>query len=172
MPKDVTPEVLKKYREIAERVINNGKDLVGTQEQRRRAIDELLRRWGQPGKMTIRIDSMLGELLRRWVAGGETIRPGVSRADIHTFEDRFNVCLPADLRGYFLAIDGMSSLATDDELFHFCQLQEVQPVIKAFPDADVNAYSGYFVIAEFSLWAHVYAIRLSTNDDCPVAVVA
>jgi hypothetical protein len=76
------------------------------------------------------------------------------------------------MRRYFLAIDGMSSSATDDDLFHFCPLQEVQPVIEAFPDADVKGYSGYFVVAEFSLWAHAYAIRLSTNEDCPVAVVA
>jgi RHS repeat-associated protein len=44
LPETVTPDTLRRYREIAESAITAGKDTLGVQEARRQAIDLLLRK--------------------------------------------------------------------------------------------------------------------------------
>jgi RHS repeat-associated protein len=46
LPESVTPETLQKYRDIAEKAIQQGKDNLGVQQARRAAIDLFLRRSG------------------------------------------------------------------------------------------------------------------------------
>ena len=46
LPEGVTPETLQKYRDIAERAIQQGKDNLGVQQARREAIDIFLKRVG------------------------------------------------------------------------------------------------------------------------------
>jgi hypothetical protein len=112
----------------------------------------------------------IGERLReRWVATGLPVRPGVRPGEIDAFESKYGVFLPPDLRDYFATVDGMES---DDYWLEFLRLGAVRSV----PDemADYPAFSDivntlpdagqHFVIANFMLSSHFYAIRLSREN--------
>jgi cell wall assembly regulator SMI1 len=47
------------------------------------------------------------KLVELWRNAGLAIRPGVSLSAIHSFEMKYGVTLPNDLREYFLTVDGM-----------------------------------------------------------------
>ncbi|HEY2410273.1 MAG TPA: SMI1/KNR4 family protein [Polyangiaceae bacterium] len=110
----------------------------------------------------------LPELLRNsWRESGTVLRPGVTKEDIERFEKQHNVRVPEALSQYFQTVDGMEDGDTDAHDIRFWRLAEVQPVSAEIPDADLGQFPGYFVFADYSVWAHGYAVRLSqgANDD-------
>jgi len=61
---------------------------------------------------------------------------------------------------------------TDDQSITFFGLQEIKP-LREYWSAKVVDADGYFVFADYSLSAHVYAIRLgdgSVDPNCVVVV--
>ncbi|HZS08257.1 MAG TPA: SMI1/KNR4 family protein [Blastocatellia bacterium] len=116
-----------------------------------------------------------------WTSTGTCARPGVSIPEVEDFEARNGVCLPKDLRDYFLFVDGMDE-DVDDELVYFVPLHEVKSVndglvnfrgipdyggiAEALPDAQ-----RWFVFVNYMMGSHVYAIRLPANSSAPAPVV-
>jgi len=89
---------------------------------------------------------------------------GVSETALAAFEHEFSVSLPPDLRDYFLAVDGMPEDETDEEMIRFWKLEEVKALPTGAPNyasADyIDNPESLFLFADYSLWAHAYAIRL------------
>ena len=115
---------------------------------------------------------MIGTSLKdRWLAQGLEINPGVSTEDLAAFEFTYQVVVPADLRDYFLTVDGMAEGVSDDALIRFWSLSEVKPITVEAPELSSPAYiedaESMFVFADYSIWAHAYAIRLSPNTEDP-----
>lgn len=106
-------------------------------------------------------------LKNHWLSHHVDCNVGVSEIALATFEKKFGVILPADLRNYFLTVNGMPEGVTDDEMIRFWMLEEV----KALPDGAADYASqdyvdnpeSLFLFADYSLWAHAYAIRLSAS---------
>ena len=127
----------------------------------------------------------LPERLReRWAVCGVQIRPGVRPKEIRAFESRYRVALPPDLRDYFMTVDGMERGDGDEDMLEFLHLGAVKSVpeelanFRGIPDYGniVNTLSNpeqYFVIADFMITSHVYAIRLSddASEETPVVLV-
>lgn len=111
------------------------------------------------------------QLLARWNTTGVRARRGNSLEDIRDFEERHGLFLPADLAEYFLAVDGMEQGCWDEHLIRFWPLQEVRPVLSELPEADPVAHDGFYVFADWSIWAHGYAIRLKGGSSNDVAIV-
>jgi hypothetical protein len=120
--------------------------------------------------------SSLGQRLRdEWVATGLPVRPGVGLKEIRAFESRYGISLPPDLRDYFTTVDGIDD---DGWMLEFLQLGDVRSVPEAL--GDYPGYSNivntlpnsqaYFVIADFMMGSHVYAIHLSgmVSQETPV----
>lgn len=116
------------------------------------------------------IASLIAEVQQAWLTSGATLRPGVEDVRILEFEQRYGVRMPGELAEYFRAVDGMLDGDSDTHLIRFWTLAEMRPVALELPRADQSAYDGYFVLADYSLWAHAYAIRLSAGDN-DVAIV-
>jgi hypothetical protein len=121
---------------------------------------------------------MIGtELKNRWLSRGLEVNPGVSKEKLSQFESRYQVSLPADLRDYFLTVDGMAEGVTDDALIRFWSLNEVKPIPAEAPEFARPSYireaESLFVFADYSIWAHAYAIRLSssTENANPIVVI-
>jgi SMI1/KNR4 family protein SUKH-1 len=94
--------------------------------------------------------------------------------DVENFETRFGVALPLDLREYFLHLNGTAGgrCAMDgDELISFWRLDELVTLASEGVIGLKNA-EDWFVLADYSIWAHCYAIRLSPdrNAETPVAI--
>jgi hypothetical protein len=108
----------------------------------------------------------VGESLRRhWSSNNVEINAGVSEAVLTSFEKKYAVVLPEDLRDYFLCVDGMPPEIVDDGFIRFWTLEEVVPLPQGAPDYSNPQYiqgsDSIFLFADYSMWAHAYAIRLT-----------
>jgi hypothetical protein len=129
---------------------------------------------GERGTGGASIPAFLARLVERWAEDG--IRPdgGAGEDAVRAFEERRRVRLPADLREYFLRLGGArmdgESAALDRDLIRFWRLEDVETLASSWvpaPDAE-----RWFVIADYSIWAWAYVIRLSADPGAatPVAV--
>lgn len=121
---------------------------------------------------------MIGTSLKNhWLSKGLEVNPGVSTEELTAFESRYQVLLPADLRDYVLAVNGMAEGVMDDALIRFWSLNEVKPMPEEAPAYADPAYiqdpKSLFFFADYSIWCHAYAIRLSSNSETanPVIVI-
>ena len=101
------------------------------------------------------------QLASLWLDAGLTIRPGVDAAAIRAFEIRHAVVLPADLRDYFLTVDGMED-ELDPGLNRFWPLAMVKLVSNELKDIhhDRWAYPECFIFADHCVWCLAWAVRL------------
>ena len=118
----------------------------------------------------------VGESLRKfWLRQGIKLNLGASEDGLAAFEAKYHVRLPSDLRDYFAAVNGFNgseTWMTDNEVITFLGLDEVKP-LSEYWSPDVADADSYFVFADYSLSAHVYAIRLlnDSGHGNPVVVV-
>ena len=109
----------------------------------------------------------IGESLKRhWSAQDVDINAGVSKAQLDSFESKHRIVLPEDLRDYFLCVNGMPHDVIDDGMIRFWMLEEIQPLPQGAPAFSDPSYiqhpESVFLFADYSIWAHAYAIRLGS----------
>lgn len=107
----------------------------------------------------------LGELLKAcWLAEGPPIHPGASEEQIRSFEARYAVLLPDDLRKYLMVVNGTGRYSgLDDRLFCFWSLEEFTTLREEYPGATCfEEPDAYFLFADHSVNLPAYAIRLSS----------
>ena len=120
---------------------------------------------------------MIGSRLKNhWLSQSIEINRGVSTEELGAFESKYNVSLPADLRDYFLTVNGMAEGVSDNALFRFWSLNEVKPIPEEAPSYSNPSYiedaKSFFVFADFCIWSHAYAIRLSSDHGSnPIVVI-
>jgi cell wall assembly regulator SMI1 len=116
--------------------------------------------------------STIGKRLHtHWLAQGIELPPGVTEDRLNEFETHFGVTLPADLREYFLHVDGMGEpFKWDTDLFNFRPLSEVESISDL--EIVLEDRSSYFVIADHSIWLPAFAIRLKPSATGTHPVVA
>jgi hypothetical protein len=96
--------------------------------------------------------------------------------DIATLELRYGVCVPDDLRRYFVVLNGGDHGADgtiDNEMITFWNLSQFRPASEEFPELSFPDASRWFIFADYMIASHFYAIRLSSSrsDATPVAVL-
>jgi len=106
-----------------------------------------------------------GESLKRhWASHRVDINAGATEAELNAFETRHGIVLPQDLRDYFLCVNGMPPDVVDDGMIRFWMLEEVRPLNQGAPEYSDPSYvkspESLFLFADYSIWAHAYAIRL------------
>lgn len=116
----------------------------------------------------------IGELVKtHWLRQGIKLRPGVSKSEVTAYETKYDVCLPEDMREVFAVVNGFDNRngeEVDNDMITFCSLEEIEPLNGS--DWDVaTAAESYFVFADWSISAHVYAVRLSKDRAVSGAVV-
>jgi hypothetical protein len=111
-----------------------------------------------------RVSSWMPRVVKSWNESAAALRPGVTMRDIERFERSFGVRLSEDVADYFRWVDGINEGEWDEHLIRFWPLDEVRPVLQEVPDAS-KRFRGYFVFADYCLWAHGYAVRLGSDED-------
>ena len=107
--------------------------------------------------------SAIGDSLKQfWSRRRIRLRRGASEIELRAFEDKYNVCLPDDLKDYFSTADGFDNSDVDENFFAFLPLAEVIPLDESWSSTTFEAES-YFVFIDYSISAHVYAIRLTAD---------
>jgi cell wall assembly regulator SMI1 len=106
----------------------------------------------------------MSEALKKfWQEQRIILNPGALESELASFEAKYGVYLPWDFRSYLQTVNGFDDSehwATDEHLITFLSLNEVKP-LGEYWSAKIANTSGYFVFADYSISAHVYAIRLS-----------
>ncbi|HKB65781.1 MAG TPA: SMI1/KNR4 family protein [Pyrinomonadaceae bacterium] len=110
-----------------------------------------------------------GESLKRhWSSHNVEINAGVSEARLKAFEEKYSVVLPDDLRDYFRCVNGMAPDEVDDGMIRFWMLEEIEPLPQSAPQYSDGTYvqnpETLFLFADYSLWAHAYAIHLENTE--------
>jgi hypothetical protein len=109
-----------------------------------------------------------------WSRHGVKLRSGVAEQDIVAFEKKFGVRLPQDVREFFAVVDGMddsASLVSDDNGITFLPLGNVTPLTAKWTQCSFKDAGAFFIFADYSLSAHVYAIRLSVEANTSTSVI-
>lgn len=114
---------------------------------------------------------LISEIVARWKVLG-IARAGTRRANLDAVEQRYRVRLPDEFAALFLAADGMTEEAVDDLMIRFWPIAELRPASDEVAKEDAFAYGGFFIFADYSLWAHGYAIKLDDSANAgTIAIV-
>jgi hypothetical protein len=94
-----------------------------------------------------------------------TVRSGVNPTAIQEFEARHGVKMPADLREYFLLVDGMED-ELDPGMNRFWPLAMIKRVSDELTDthSDRWAYPDCFLFADHCIWCSGWAVRLGAES--------
>lgn len=111
------------------------------------------------------------ELANEWAGAMTSLRRGVTRQQLEEFERRHHVRVPAEFAGYLSTVDGMNLGESDRHDIRFWPLAEIRSVLTELPDADPGQFEHYFIFADYCLWCHAYAIRLSEETRNDVVIV-
>lgn len=111
------------------------------------------------------MSNLLQRLTNFWREAGLMIRAGVNPTEIQTFESKYRVRLPDDLREYFLTIDGMED-DLDAGFNRFWPLEMVKPVHEELTDINPDrwAYPGCFLFADHCIWCFAWAVELRNES--------
>lgn len=118
--------------------------------------------------------SIIYQLKTYWISTGVRFRPPASPDSVQAFELRYGVVLPEEVRSYFFTFDGLEDEEWDNDLISFWPLQRIGSVPEILGShGGVPDYRGiaqnlpepdcYFVFADYSCFAHVYAFKLTSN---------
>ena len=97
-----------------------------------------------------------------WLRQGIKLRKGATEEELTAFEVKYKIRLPQDFREYLATVDGFDGSEWDNEVITFLGLDEIKPLTEYWSHPVPDSYS-YFVFADYSLSAHVYAIRLDAS---------
>ncbi len=89
------------------------------------------------------------------------IRTGVNPTEIQSFESKYRVRLPGDLREYLLTIDGMED-ELDAGINRFWPLAMIKPVHEELSDINPDrwAYPGCFLFVDHLILSLAWAVEL------------
>ena len=120
------------------------------------------------------METSLSTLIPKFIALIEqdrgTIQPPVAEVELATYELRWNVTLPADMREFYATMNGTGD-ATDsvtDYLFRIWPLEEVRPIPNMEPPlsptyATIEDAAHYLCFSDYLLNSDVYAIHAADS---------
>ncbi|SRR5258706_2687546 len=73
------------------------------------------------------LDELLEALKKIWLAKGIGINNGATKTELDSFENKFHVKIPQDMRGYFATLNGMQ-IGYYDGATRLWSLEEVRPL--------------------------------------------
>jgi hypothetical protein len=117
--------------------------------------------------MTQNLSDLFSALRTHWAASDLEAAQPATPSDVAEFEQRHNVRLPADLREYFLTLNGGilgHEGSADSDLISFWRLDQVESMV------DSGVDRGLFAFADWGIDAHFYAIALSSDAAAPTPV--
>jgi hypothetical protein len=118
----------------------------------------------------------VGELLKtRWLHQGIKLRQGATESETAAYEAKYDVCLPQEMREFFAVVNGFDNRSgeeVDNDMITFFSLEEIKP-LNALDWGIASSAESFFVFADWSISAHVYAVCLFKDGTAtgPVVVV-
>jgi hypothetical protein len=110
--------------------------------------------------------NLIGELRDYWQQRGIANPILPSREDVTAFEQRYRVTLPTALADYFLLVNGTREgqwNCEDEDLISFWHLDQIRTIRELDPTEAIAGADRLFVFADWSIDAHAWAVRLSSD---------
>ena len=107
------------------------------------------------------MDNVGQKLKAYWHAQNLPISSGSTEEEIATFESRYQVRLPADMREYFYLVNGLDERYMDNDGFTFWSLSRLNPFLEECSvetGEGVDNPESYLVFADCYAWSWAYAI--------------
>jgi hypothetical protein len=113
-------------------------------------------------------------VIQSWRDEDIPIRAGVTAQEIATFESRYKVTLPCDVREYFTSVDGTGDHMTAESLHRFWPLSEVIPAddyLRLYNHKHRDTMPDFFIFADHSICINVCAVKLNLDPMQPAPVI-
>jgi hypothetical protein len=111
------------------------------------------------------VSTVVEQALAYWATSNAQPAPGASDAELAAFEAAHGVRLPPAFAALYRRADGNGG--GDGNLTRFWPLAEVRPLPEEEPEAGWEAVlpdaREYFVFADYMIWSHAYAVRLTAG---------
>ena len=120
--------------------------------------------------MTNGIEILLKEVRMQWELAGIALAEPATVRDLQEFETAHQIAFPRDVAIYFLTLGGMQEGESDRHGIRFWPLHEVEAASVALSTSDAEL-EGYYAFADYSIWAHGYAVKVTANCRGDVAIV-
>jgi hypothetical protein len=120
---------------------------------------------------------MVSRLLVHWANAGAEPNGGVGEEELRSFQEKYDVQVPDDLRGYFLKVNGMVQDCMHDQDgngFTFWPLSRLRPVEVSFPGVSPEAKDPqFFIFADYlsSSWEYAIGLWREEREGNPVLYV-
>ncbi len=97
----------------------------------------------------------------KWLELGLRLIPGATEAEFNAFEQQHGAILPPDVRCFLQTVGGLEECAWDNEMVDWYSLDRWERLATtyAIPE-EIEHKNDYFVFADYSLRAILYAVRL------------
>lgn len=111
----------------------------------------------------------LAPVFEVWRNAELPFQPSAGLAAIESFQTKYGVVLPKDVRAYLLAVNGTGE-DTDDYMSRFLSLNEIRPVHEELDDSggvtypDRYSYPDCFVFVDICMSESFYAVRLTADS--------
>jgi hypothetical protein len=127
--------------------------------------------WADVGRTSVTSEAVQ-HLRDHWAEQGCLNRNPASDGEILAFENQYGVHLPQVVRDYFRLLngtDGGQASMDDEEQISFWHLDQLRPLATILPNDDTPGAAEMFVFADWSLEVHLWALRL-TKEEQPAPV--
>ncbi len=111
----------------------------------------------------------LASVFEIWRKAGVPFQPSAGLTAIESFQEKYSVILPIDVRDYLLAVNGTGQ-DTDDNITRFLPLHEIRPVHEELADdrgveyPDRFSYPDCFVFVDICMSCWFYAVKLTADS--------
>ena len=116
------------------------------------------------------ICELLPLVVARWDQLGVR-EPGVGQGVLARLPVWSRYTIPPDLGSLLALANGMGKGSTDDLMIRFWPAEELRSVHEELPDAAWDPHADFLVFADYSIWAHAYAIQVGATSAAGTVVI-
>jgi SMI1 / KNR4 family (SUKH-1) len=114
------------------------------------------------------MDHVWQQLIESWRSQNLPVQTACREDDIRSFETRYKIALPQDIREYFLNVNGMTPYGPgyqDEEGFSFWSLETMRTLIEENEALDhhylrLRGEDSFFLFCDYKDWSWAYAVKI------------
>ncbi|MCI0390344.1 MAG: SMI1/KNR4 family protein [Acidobacteria bacterium] len=114
------------------------------------------------------MDHVWQQLIESWRAQNLPIQTACREDDVKSFETRYEISLPQDIREYFLNVNGMTPYGPgyqDEEGFSFWSLETMRTLMEENEELDrhylrLTGENSFFLFCDYMDWRYAYAVKI------------
>src|SRR5215813_1197955 len=112
------------------------------------------------------------QLIESWRSQNLPIQTACSEDDVRSFETRYKIVLPSDMREYFLNVNGMTPYFPgyqDEEGYSFWPLERMRTIAEDNEAHDrrylkLTEEDSFFLFCDYLDWSWAYAVKISPGS--------